>query len=88
MACLVTAGHFMLTLAYQRAPAVTLTPYFYLQICFAMLGGWVVFAHVPDAWVIAGMVLIGVCGVAGGWLTVYEDKKNHAKNQVIIEPIE
>lgn len=88
MACLVTAGHFMLTLAYQRAPAVTLTPYFYLQICFAMLGGWVVFAHVPDAWVIAGMALIGVCGVAGGWLTVYEDRKSGLKNQVDIEPIE
>ena len=92
MACLVTAGHFMLILAYQRAPAVTLTPYFYLQICFAMLGGWVVFAHVPDAWVVAGMVLIGICGVAGGWLTVVEEKKNQAKdqakNQIIIEPIE
>ncbi len=92
MACLVTAGHFMLTLAYQRAPATTLTPYFYLQICFAMLGGWVVFLHVPDAWVISGMLLIGVCGVAGGWLTVYEDRKagskSAVKNQVIIEPIE
>jgi drug/metabolite transporter (DMT)-like permease len=84
MACLVTAGHFMLTLAYQRAPAVTLTPYFYLQICFAMLGGWIVFSHVPDAWVVAGMALIGICGVVGGWLTVYENKKN----QVNIEPIE
>jgi drug/metabolite transporter (DMT)-like permease len=88
MACLVTAGHFMLTLAYQRAPAVTLTPYFYLQICFAMLCGWIVFSHVPDAWVVAGMALIGVCGVAGGWLTVYEDRKLGLKNQVEIEPIE
>ena len=88
MACLVTAGHFMLTLAYQRAPAVTLTPYFYLQICFAMLCGWLVFAHVPDAWVVAGMALIGVCGVAGGWLTVYEDKKTGHKTTVSIEPIE
>jgi drug/metabolite transporter (DMT)-like permease len=88
MACLVTAGHFMLTLAYQRATAVTLTPYFYLQICFAMLCGWIVFAHVPDAWVVIGMVLIGVCGVAGGWLTVYEDRKVGLKNQVDIEPIE
>jgi drug/metabolite transporter (DMT)-like permease len=84
MACLVTAGHFMLTLAYQRAPAVTLTPYFYLQICFAMLCGWLVFAHVPDAWVVTGMALIGVCGVAGGWLTVYEGRKI----PVDIEPIE
>jgi drug/metabolite transporter (DMT)-like permease len=88
MACLVTAGHFMLTLAYQRAPAVTLTPYFYLQICFAMLCGWIVFSHVPDVWVVAGMVLIGICGVAGGWLTVYESRKAGLKNQVDIEPIE
>ena len=92
MACLVTAGHFMLTLAYQRAPATALTPYFYLQICFAMLGGWVVFAHVPDAWVISGMALIGICGVAGGWLTVHEDRKmgssKTANKNIIIEPIE
>jgi hypothetical protein len=54
-----------------------------------MLGGWVVFAHVPDAWVISGMVLIGLCGVAGGWLTVHEDKKSYPdKNQIVIEPIE
>lgn len=92
MACLVTAGHFMLTLAYQRAPATTLTPYFYLQICFAMLGGWVVFAHVPDVWVVSGMVLIGICGVAGGWLTIHEDRKagsvKTVDKQIIIEPIE
>jgi drug/metabolite transporter (DMT)-like permease len=88
MACLVTAGHFMLTLSYQRAPAVTLTPYFYLQICFAMLCGWVVFSHVPDAWVVAGMVLIGVCGVAGGWLTIQESRKKRTADQLPIEPIE
>jgi drug/metabolite transporter (DMT)-like permease len=37
----------LLILAYQRAPAATLTPYLYAQIGFAMLGGWLVFAHVP-----------------------------------------
>ena len=35
-----TVGHFLLILAYQRAPASTLTPYLYVQIGFAMLGGW------------------------------------------------
>jgi drug/metabolite transporter (DMT)-like permease len=38
----------LLILAYQRAPAATLTPYLYAQIGFAMLGGWIVFSHVPD----------------------------------------
>jgi hypothetical protein len=38
----------MLILAYQRAPAATLTPYLYAQIGFSMLGGMLVFSHVPD----------------------------------------
>ncbi|MEO6362820.1 MAG: DMT family transporter [Caldimonas sp.] len=67
-----TVGHFVLILAYQRAPASTLTPYLYAQIAFAMLGGWLVFAQVPDAVSLAGMALIAVCGAAGAWLTVRE----------------
>ncbi|HEV7577596.1 MAG TPA: DMT family transporter, partial [Caldimonas sp.] len=64
-----TVGHFFLILAYQRAPASTLTPYLYAQIAFAMLGGWLVFAQLPDAASLAGMALIAVCGAAGAWLT-------------------
>ncbi len=67
-----TVGHFFLILAYQRAPASTLTPYLYAQIAFAMLGGWLVFSHVPDAVSLFGMALIAVCGAAGAWLTVRE----------------
>ena len=67
-----TVGHFFLILAYQRAPASTLTPYLYAQIAFAMLGGWVMFSHVPDAASLFGMALIAVCGAAGAWLTVRE----------------
>lgn len=67
-----TVGHFMLIMAYQRAPASTLTPYLYAQIAFAMLGGWIVFAYVPDSVSLVGMGLIAVCGAAGAWLTVRE----------------
>lgn len=76
-----TVGHFFLILAYQRAPAATLTPYLYAQIGFAMLGGWIVFSHVPDAWSMAGIVMIAVCGAAGAWLTVRE-------RRVAVEPVE
>jgi drug/metabolite transporter (DMT)-like permease len=62
-------GHFLLIMAYQRAPVALLTPYLYLQIFFAALGGWLVFAHVPDAWSIGGIALIVVAGVFGTWLT-------------------
>jgi drug/metabolite transporter (DMT)-like permease len=74
MGTMATVGHFMLILAYQRAPAATLTPYLYSQIAFAMLGGWLVFSHLPDAWSLAGMALIAVCGAAGAWLTVRESR--------------
>jgi drug/metabolite transporter (DMT)-like permease len=69
-----TVGHFLLILAYARAPAATLTPYIYAQIGFAMLGGWLVFSHVPDGWSMLGMLLIAICGAAGAWLTVLESR--------------
>ena len=67
-----TVGHFILILAFYRAPAATLTPYLYAQIGFAMLGGFIVFSHVPDTLSLAGIVMIAVCGAAGAWLTVRE----------------
>jgi drug/metabolite transporter (DMT)-like permease len=76
-----TVGHFMLILAYQRAPAATLTPYLYAQIAFAMLGGWLVFSHVPDQWAMVGIVMIAVCGAGGAWLTVRESR-------LALEPVE
>ena len=76
-----TIGHFLLILAYQRAPASTLTPYSYAQIAFAMLAGWVMFDHVPDRTALVGIGLIAACGAAGAWLTVRE-------RHVPIEPAE
>lgn len=76
-----TIGHFMLILAFQRAPAATLTPYLYSQVAFAMVAGVVVFSHLPDRWSLAGIALIVVCGAAGGWLTVRETRMK-------IEPVE
>ena len=67
-------GHFLLILSYQRAPASTITPYLYTQIGFAMLGGWLVFSHVPDRWALLGIAMIAVCGAAGAWLVVRESK--------------
>ena len=76
-----TIGHFMLILAYQRAPASTLTPYLYAQIAFATLCGWVMFSQVPDAVSLIGMGMIAACRAAGAWLTVRE-------RRVPIEPVE
>ena len=69
-----TVGHFVMILAYAKAPVSTLTPFLYAQIAFAMLSGWLVFSHVPDQWSVLGMTLIAICGAAGAWLTVRESR--------------
>ena len=46
-----------------------------------MLGGWLVFSHVPDGWSLVGMAMIAVCGAGGAWLTVRESR-------VALEPVE
>lgn len=74
MGVLGSLGHFIFIQAFKRAPAAVLMPYMYAQIAFAMLGGWLMFSHVPDAWTITGMLLIAVCGAAGAWLTAHESR--------------
>jgi drug/metabolite transporter (DMT)-like permease len=85
MGFMATIGHFMLIVAYQRAPAATLTPYLYAQIGFAMLGGWIVFSHTPDRWSLAGIALIAACGAGGAWLAVRESR---VVRQMSIQPLE
>jgi drug/metabolite transporter (DMT)-like permease len=67
-------GNLFFILAFERAPAATLMPYMYLQIGFGILGGWLVFDHMPDFWALVGMGMIAACGVAGGLLTLHETR--------------
>lgn len=83
-----TTGHFLLILAFMRTTASTLTPFFYSQIAFAMLGGWLVFSYVPDGWSLAGMALIAVCGVLSAWLTAHENRRSPPVLPVKVQPVE
>ena len=74
MGLMATVGHFVMILAYARTPVSTLTPFLYTQIGFAMLGGWLVFSHVPDRLSLMGMAMVAVCGAAGAWLAVRESR--------------
>ena len=69
-----TVGHFLLILAYQRVPATTVMPFLYAQIAFAVFGGWLVFAHVPDAASWLGIALIAASGATGTWLAAREKR--------------
>lgn len=67
-----TFGHLMLIRAFNRANAVVLTPYLYLQIAFATVLGWLVFRHVPDGLAWAGIAVIAASGVGNAVLTARE----------------
>lgn len=74
MGSFATVGHYLLIKAFSKAPATVLTPYFYTQIGFAVLGGWLVFDHMPDDWTLIGMGVVTLCGALGAWLTVRESR--------------
>jgi drug/metabolite transporter (DMT)-like permease len=62
-------GHFLLILAYARAPASVLSPFIYAQIVWMTLSGWLVFGDVPGAWTIAGATVVIASGL---WLVQLE----------------
>jgi drug/metabolite transporter (DMT)-like permease len=74
MGSFATVGHYLLIIAFSKAPATVLTPYFYIQIGFAMLGGWLMFDHVPDHWTLIGIGIVVLCGALGALLTVRESR--------------
>jgi drug/metabolite transporter (DMT)-like permease len=57
-------GHFMLTRAFRFAPASVLAPFFYVQLAWATLLGWIVFAQVPDLQSLVGIAIIASSGLS------------------------
>ena len=73
LVCLLsTAGHWMLIVGYAKAGVATLTPLLFAQIAASTLLGWLVFAHVPDGWALAGISAIMAGGAACMWLSARE----------------
>jgi len=62
-----TLGHFLFTRAFQRATASAIAPFTYMQLVWSTIAGWLVFGTFPDAWTLAGMVVIAGSGVVLTW---------------------
>lgn len=62
-----SAGHILLVKAYENAPASALQPYNYGLPLWAVIIGWIVFDHLPDAWTFAGGGLVIMGGLYALW---------------------
>lgn len=51
-------GHLLMTRAFRHAPASTLSPFLYVQLIWAVLLGWLVYAQLPDLLSVAGIAII------------------------------
>jgi drug/metabolite transporter (DMT)-like permease len=60
---LATAGQIYLTRAYASAPAAWVGPFLYTTVVFSGLVDWLVWQVVPDAFFLAGAVLVVAAGV-------------------------
>ena len=65
-------GHWFVISAYLLAPASMLTPFTYLQMIWATLYGFAIFAQLPDRWSALGMAVIVASGL---WLALQERRR-------------
>ena len=62
-ACLGAAAHFLLTRAYQAAPASLVAPFSYSELIWASAIGLAVFGDVPDTMTLVGGVVVAASGL-------------------------
>ena len=63
-------GHLFVAQAHRYGSAAVLGPFLYQQILYMTLWGWLVFHQVPDAFVVAGAVVVVTSGLYLLWLEV------------------
>ena len=66
-----SAGHFLLILAHDRAPASVLSPFMYTQLLWAVTFGYLVFSNVPNHWTLAGAAIV----VGSGLYLLYREQR-------------
>ena len=69
------AGHQVLTIAHNYAPASTLSPFGYSFILFLTVWSYLIFDHLPDRWTIIGAVVIVISGLIIWFRELYHSRK-------------
>lgn len=78
-----SVSHLLMTWSLRFAPAATVAPMQYLEIPFAVLFGWLIFAEFPD-----GLALAGIAVVMGAGLYVILRERTVLRAQALQPPRE
>jgi len=65
-----SVGQWLIVLAYRLAPASLLAPFSYTQLPWVTIGGYLVFANLPDQWTLVGASII----IASGLYTAHRER--------------
>lgn len=63
-------GHGLLIAAHRLAPASVLAPFIYTQLVWVIAFGYLVFAHAPTGWTLAGSAIV----IASGLYILYRER--------------
>ena len=83
LGCLASAGQWMVVLAHRQAPASVLAPFSYVQLLWAVVLGYLVFAAVPDRWTLLGAGII----IASGLYTAHRERVRAAEKRRQVTPV-
>ena len=71
---LASGGQWLVILAHRIAPASLLAPFFYSQLLWVTVLGFLVFGNLPDGWTLAGAAII----IASGLYTAHRERVRRA----------
>ena len=57
------AGHLMVIKAYELAPASIVAPFIYSELLWNVIVGWMIFAEIPDVWMLTGAAILMLSGL-------------------------
>ncbi len=79
---LASAGQWIVILAHRLAPASVLAPFFYTQLIWVTVLGFLVFGNLPDGWTLLGATII----IASGLYTAHRERIRGPRMRLVAKP--